>query len=555
MAATVAASSTAALPVSVRRNCRSGCSRLRAQAVWPANGADGSGLGHRSGEVLRLSAQHAAQRGPGGVVAAHAVDAAAGRRRRRAQEDARVRRRVRREPQHRPREHLAQVGRAAVDVAADVVGVLGLERRPGPRTDRAEHDVAEAGREPLDLGLDRRRSCRPSSRWARGSTPTACDSPPARGRGRPGSAGRRARRAAAGWPPRADRRLGRGDLGQRAADVHGAGPAALLGRPRHRGRERVVDLEHARRRSGSGRAPPGSAAAAASPQIARSWRGVTSKSTARDRGRSASERTSWPGADLAAQRAQVGRHRLGDRLRAAARDRPADGVAERQQHEREGRRGRTVERAHRVRAHPGEERCGRRRARNAARARGRPPRASPDRANRAASSGWRGGRGGAEHDRRPGRPSRSANGRISAAYASPSRPPRPAAVVVAPSGAGRPPGRRRAGGRPAPAGSISSSPCSRQRQRAQERRADAPAGGSPSRRRGGSPGSVSSAVARAAADRRRPLAARAPSGRRGRARSRPPGRSGPRRRRPRRATRQPPRRNGRAIRRMGAPVM
>src|ERR1700730_9787726 len=37
-AITVAASSTAALPVSVRRNCRSGVSRLRAQAVRPEKG-------------------------------------------------------------------------------------------------------------------------------------------------------------------------------------------------------------------------------------------------------------------------------------------------------------------------------------------------------------------------------------------------------------------------------------------------------------------------------------------------------------------------------------
>ena len=36
-AATAAASNTAAPPVSVRRNARSGVSRLRAQAVRPAN--------------------------------------------------------------------------------------------------------------------------------------------------------------------------------------------------------------------------------------------------------------------------------------------------------------------------------------------------------------------------------------------------------------------------------------------------------------------------------------------------------------------------------------
>ena len=38
-AATAAASSIAAPPVSVRRNERSGSSRFRAHAVWPVNGA------------------------------------------------------------------------------------------------------------------------------------------------------------------------------------------------------------------------------------------------------------------------------------------------------------------------------------------------------------------------------------------------------------------------------------------------------------------------------------------------------------------------------------
>ena len=42
-----------------------------------------------------------------------------------------------------------------------------------------------------------------------------------------------------------DRLLGRGDLGERAADVDGAGAAARLGGPRHRPGEREVELERA----------------------------------------------------------------------------------------------------------------------------------------------------------------------------------------------------------------------------------------------------------------------------------------------------------------------
>src|SRR5438874_9648072 len=42
-AATAAASSTAALPVSVRRKLRSGVSRLRTQAVRPVNGDSAAG--------------------------------------------------------------------------------------------------------------------------------------------------------------------------------------------------------------------------------------------------------------------------------------------------------------------------------------------------------------------------------------------------------------------------------------------------------------------------------------------------------------------------------
>ena len=188
--------------------------------------------------------------------------------------------------------------------------------------------------------------------------------------------------------------------------------------------------------------------------MARSWRGVTSKSTARDRGRSAVGSHLVARADLAPQRAQVRRHRLGDRLRAAAGHRPAGGVSQRQQHEREGRRGRTVEGAHRVRAHTGEEAAGALAPEGRVREPHRSAHPRPRESGR--EQGWRGGRG-APRTISARSSQAAANGPTSAAYASPSRPPRPAAWP-APSGAGPPRGRRRADGPPAPAGSIISSP-------------------------------------------------------------------------------------------------
>ena len=91
-------------------------------------------------------------------------------------------RRVRHGARDGPCEELAQVRRAAVDVAADVVGVARLE------VGRAEHaagpdEVAKARREALDLSLDGRACVEPRSRWARGSTPTACERRPGRGLG------------------------------------------------------------------------------------------------------------------------------------------------------------------------------------------------------------------------------------------------------------------------------------------------------------------------------------------------------------------------------------
>src|SRR5690348_7280345 len=86
--------------------------------------------------------------------AAHAVDAAAGRRRRAADVDAAARRAVRDERANRTRVELREIHRSAVQVAADEVAVVRLELlRPqgAPREDA----IAKARREALDLRLDR----------------------------------------------------------------------------------------------------------------------------------------------------------------------------------------------------------------------------------------------------------------------------------------------------------------------------------------------------------------------------------------------------------------
>ena len=113
-------------------------------------------LAHGSRAYRRAARrQRSAQRRLGGEVAAHAVHPAARRRGRRAEEQPRVRRRVGHPAGDRPGEQLAQVLQPAVDVAADVVGVVRLHlggRHRRPRQD----EVAEPRREPLDLRLDPR---------------------------------------------------------------------------------------------------------------------------------------------------------------------------------------------------------------------------------------------------------------------------------------------------------------------------------------------------------------------------------------------------------------
>src|SRR5581483_9757247 len=77
----------------------------------------------------------------GGGVAAETVDAAAGRGRGRAQVDALERRAVGHEPPHRPEPELAEVHRPGVEVPADEVPVVRLERGRAHGVAR-EHEVA-----------------------------------------------------------------------------------------------------------------------------------------------------------------------------------------------------------------------------------------------------------------------------------------------------------------------------------------------------------------------------------------------------------------------------
>src|SRR5262245_16403123 len=94
-----------------------------------------------------------------GVPTAHAVDAAAGRGRAGAEVDALHRRDPGVDRDRRAREGLAEVAAPAVDVAADVVGVVGLHLG-GVHGSVADDGVAEGGGEPRELVLDRRGSVR-----------------------------------------------------------------------------------------------------------------------------------------------------------------------------------------------------------------------------------------------------------------------------------------------------------------------------------------------------------------------------------------------------------
>jgi hypothetical protein len=172
------------------------------------------------------------------------VHAASGRRRGRAQVDALERRPVRDEAPYRAEEELAEIHRAAVEISADEVAVMGLEVGRAERA-ASEDQVAEARREALDLGLDALRHVHVGAVRDMAVGPGGV------------IAGRRARlvpEARLGEqdertlsdPARPGEPLGARDLLERASEVDGGRPPARLRLPRDRAREGPVELERPR---------------------------------------------------------------------------------------------------------------------------------------------------------------------------------------------------------------------------------------------------------------------------------------------------------------------
>ena len=177
---------------------------------------------------------------------AHPVHAGAGRGRGGADVDAGDPGRVGVERQARADHDLDRRVGAGDDVAADVVGVVGLELGRG--AGRAWRRSARAGRA---------RSARSASITARSPSPDVAVrhvgvGPDRDGRRRPSARGS-ARycwatrtNGRSGIRPRLTSRSACDDLLEGADDVDGAGPAARLRRPRHAALDREVDLEGAR---------------------------------------------------------------------------------------------------------------------------------------------------------------------------------------------------------------------------------------------------------------------------------------------------------------------
>ena len=154
-----------------------------------------------------------------------------------------------------------------------------------------------------------------------------------------------------------DRVLARGDLVQRAAEVDGPGAQAFRGAPGNGPVERVIDLEDADATPVAAqlRAIPGREPVGGDPVELR--RRHVAEIRAR-RGELGERRHAATGLDGAAKRAQPGGERVGDALRPAARDRPADHVPQHGEHETERRGERRVQRQHRMRRYPREESAG-----------------------------------------------------------------------------------------------------------------------------------------------------------------------------------------------------
>ena len=157
----------------------------------------------------------------------------------------RVGRRVRHRPQGRPEEQLPQRHLAAVDVAADQVRRCGARSRAGPIVWRADDPVAEARREPLDLGLDPLGHVDGAAVRNVAVAPGDVLALPAPGSGRTASAGRAAPAGARPARPAHSASAAGHDLLHRAAQVDRPCPGHLRRAPGDRAIQRPIHLERA----------------------------------------------------------------------------------------------------------------------------------------------------------------------------------------------------------------------------------------------------------------------------------------------------------------------
>ena len=157
-------------------------------------------------------------------------------------------------------------------------------------------------------------------------------------------------------PPGADLALGESDLRERAAQVHGAGPADVRVGPRHAALDREIHLERAR-------SPPETAEGTRHPRRQRVTkhagdrigREVEQGHVGRRELRRGLDQNA--GFDLAAEVGQQRGQRGGDRPGPAGRDRPAPAVAGGDDARADRRGERVVQRPERVRGHPAEQRA------------------------------------------------------------------------------------------------------------------------------------------------------------------------------------------------------
>ena len=275
-------------------------------------------------------AEHLAQRGQGGQFAAAAVHAGDRRGGRGAQVETADSGAVRVPADGRAEHGLPHALPADRDVAADVVRVVRL--LGGRGLDRPGQDeIAESGREPLDLRLDPAGDVHVRSGGHVGVGPQRLAA--RRSPGRIGHAGLddqhvRVLRV----PARGHLGLGGGHLLIRPAQVQGAGPAAVLVGPGHRPGQGEVDLADAGVVAEPAQRGPVPAGQPVTGQLGQRFRRDVQQ-------HGPGGRQLGQGADPAAglDGAAGGQHRLGHRVgdpgAAAGHHRPAHPVREQDQHE------------------------------------------------------------------------------------------------------------------------------------------------------------------------------------------------------------------------------